>query len=176
MHLLRRLSITTNPDGEFELMRYRVTSPSQPFRVMCSMNEENKTKLTVNIKVSADFDAEKTAEHLVIRIPMPPTAAKARITGPRGKAKYVPGEHAIVWKLNNFPGGAEASLIAIVDLLPATREKAWVRPPIKLDFKIPNISSSGVMVRFLKVYEKSNYNTSRWVRYCATAGDYEVRI
>lgn len=39
------------PDGEFELMRYRVTDASQPFRLIPSIREEGKTKLLVNIKV-----------------------------------------------------------------------------------------------------------------------------
>ena len=50
------------------------------------------------------------------------------------------------------------------------------RPPISLDFKVPMFSASGVNVRFLKVYEKSNYKTVRWVRYLSKAGEYEVRI
>ena len=72
---------------------------------------------------------------------------------------------------------AESSLTAEVNLLPLTRgDKAWVRPPVSLDFQIQMLSLSGVEVRFLKVYEKSNYTTSRWVRYLAKAGEYQVRI
>lgn len=164
------------PDGEFELMRYRITAPSQPFRIISNITEEGKNKLLVNIKVSADFEAKYKAENVVIKIPMPPTAANTRITAGRGKAKYVPGERALVWTIPSFPGVTETSLIAIVDLLPATREKPWARPPISLDFKVPMFSASGVNVRFLKVYEKSNYKTVRWVRYLSKAGEYEVRI
>ena len=39
------------PDGEFELMRYRVTAPTQPFRLIPSITEESKTKLLINLKV-----------------------------------------------------------------------------------------------------------------------------
>jgi AP-2 complex subunit mu-1 len=164
------------PDGQFELMRYRVTAASQPIRIISNISEEGKNKLTVNIKVSADFSANMKAENVVIKIPMPPTAAKTRVTAGRGKAKYVPGQRALMWTIKAFQGGTESALIAIVDLLPATREKAWVRPPISLDFAIPMLSASGVCVRFLKVYEKSSYQTTRWVRYVTKAGDYECRI
>jgi hypothetical protein len=41
---------------------------------------------------------------------------------------------------------------AVVDLIVATREKPWVRPPISVDFQIPMYSASGVQVRFLKVF------------------------
>jgi AP-2 complex subunit mu-1 len=164
------------PDGEFELMKFRVLQPAKPFRIIPSIMEEGKTKLAVNLKVAADFQEDKRATRVVIKIPMPPTAATARINVGRGSAKYEPGERALVWRMSSFPGGTEANLSAVVDLLPATREKPWVRPPISMDFQIPMYSCSGVQVRFLKVYDKSNYQTQRWLRYLSTAGDYQVRI
>ena len=39
------------PDGEFELMRYRVTEAMQPFRLIPTYREEGKTKLLINVKV-----------------------------------------------------------------------------------------------------------------------------
>lgn len=74
----------------------------------------------------------------------------------------------------SFPQSAE--LRSTVDLLPAVREKVWVKPPISVDFQIPMYSSSGVQVRFLKVYEKSSYETSKWVRYLSKAGEYQIRL
>jgi Adaptor complexes medium subunit family len=40
------------PDGEFELMRYRVTAPSQPFTLRPTMSEEGKNKLSITLTVS----------------------------------------------------------------------------------------------------------------------------
>jgi len=67
-------------------------------------------------------------------------------------------------------------LAAVVDLLPSTREKQWVRAPISMEFQVPMFSSSGVQVRFLKVYEKSAYTTNRWVQYLSKAGEYQAKI
>lgn len=166
------------PDGEFELMRYRVTEANQPFRLIPSIREEGKTKLLVNIKVIADFFEDKKATNVIIKIPMPPTAASAKTVVGKGRAKYEPGERALVWRISNFPGRTEATLDAVVDLIVATREKPWVRPPVTVDFQIPMYSGSGVQVRFLKVYEKSSYQTARWVRYLTKAdkGEYQVRV
>lgn len=157
-------------------MRYRVTAPSQPFRLLPNIVEQGKTKLLANLKVSADFPEELRATNVVIKIPMPPTAAMAKITVDRGRARYEPGERALVWRISAFPGKSECSLDASVDLLPDTKEKAWVRPPINMDFQIPMHSASGVQVRFLKVYEKSSYQTSRWVKYQTKAGEYQMRL
>ena len=166
------------PDGEFELMRYRVTEASQPFRLIPSIIEEGKTKLLVNIKVIADFFGDKKATNVVIKIPMPTTAATAKCSVSKGRASYKPAERALVWKISSFPGESENTLDAEVDLIVATREKPWVRAPVSLDFQIPMYSCSGVQVRFLKVYEKSSYQTNRWVRYLTKAGpgEYQIRI
>lgn len=164
------------PDGEFELMRYRVGAPSQPFRLMPNIAEEGKNKLLANLKVSANFPEDKKAQSVVIKIPMPATAARASIMVDKGRAKYEPQERALVWRISAFPGGSEVSLEAVVDLLPDTKSKAWVRPPINVEFQIPMYASSGVQVRFLKVYEKSSYQTTRWVKYFTKAGEYQMRI
>lgn len=166
------------PDGEFELMRYRVAAASQPFRLLPNITEDGKTKLYANLKISADFPDDKKAQSVVVKIPMPPTAARAHISVDRGRARYEPGARALVWHISSFPGMSECSLNATVDLLPDTKEKAWVRPPITMEFQIPMYSGSGVQVRFLKVYEKSSYQTARWVKYFtkATPGEYQMRI
>eukprot|EP01036_Dinobryon_divergens_P028538 gene28538-37496_t len=154
----------------------KVTSPAQPFRILPNISEEGKARLLVNLKVSADFPDDKKAHSVIIRIPMPPTTATAKINVSKGRAKYEPGERALVWRISSFQGGSEVSLDGRIDLLAAVREKPWVRPPISMDFQIPMHSGSGVQVRFLKVYEKSSYTTSRWVKYLTKAGEYQMRI
>lgn len=38
-------------------------------------------------------------------------------------------------------------------------------------------TASGLIVRFLKVFEKSNYNSVKWVRYLTKAsGTYQIRV
>ena len=38
-------------------------------------------------------------------------------------------------------------------------------------------TASGLIVRFLKVFEKSNYTSIKWVRYLTRAsGSYQVRV
>lgn len=157
-------------------MKYRVAAPTQPFRLLPNISEVSKTSLAVNLRISADFPEDKRAHNVVIKIPMPPTAAAARFTVSKGRAKYEPGQRALVWRIGGFQGMGEHSLDASVDLLPATREKPWVRPPISMEFQIPMYAVSGVQVRFLKVYEKSSYQHSKWVKYLTKAGDFTMKI
>ena len=37
-------------------------------------------------------------------------------------------------------------------------------------------AASGLHVRFLKVFEKSSYQTTKWVRYITRGGSYQVRV
>ncbi|OLP91191.1 AP-2 complex subunit mu [Symbiodinium microadriaticum] len=52
----------------------------------------------------------------------------------------------------------------------------FVRPPITMDFEVPQFTASGLRVRFLKVQEKSQYKPIKWIRYLTKAGTYEHRI
>ena len=93
-----------------------------------------------------------------------------------GKAKYVPGENCVHWKIKKFPGDASCILKGDVKMVASLSAKVWARPPITMDFQVPMFTSSGLHVRFMKVYERSNYETIKWVRYMSKAGRYEIRI
>jgi len=166
------------PDGEFELMRYRVTDNiNLPFRIIPAVQEEQgNTKVTINLKIIANFSDQLFATNVVIKIPVPKNTAKAKIKNNFGRAKYEPEQQAIVWRGKRFPGKSECLIQADVDLMPTARPKPWIRPPISAEFQVPMFTSSGVHVRFLRVYDKSGYHTNRWVRYITKAGSYQIRI
>jgi len=166
------------PDGEFELMRYRVTDNiNLPFKIIPAIREaQGQTRVSINLKVLANFDEKLFATHVVIKVPVPKNTAKTKIKTSFGRAKYEPENHAIVWRVKRFPGKSVCLLGAEVDLMPTVRNKTWNRPPITAEFQVPMFTGSGVHVRFLRVYDKSGYQTSRWVRYITKAGGYQIRI
>jgi len=45
-----------------------------------------------------------------------------------------------------------------------------------MDFQVLMFTSSGLLVRFLKVFEKNNYQSVKWVRYMTKAGNYQIRV
>ncbi|KAJ2378741.1 clathrin associated protein complex medium subunit [Coemansia sp. RSA 2607] len=166
------------PDGEFELMRYRTTeNVNLPFKVLPVVRELGRSCVEYEVLIKSNFSAKLSATNMVVSIPTPPNATKCRIkvSGP-GKAKYNPEENAIVWRISRFQGLQETSLTAVVDLAPMTKPTPWSRPPISLDFQVLMFTASGLLVRFLKVFERSNYQSVKWVRYMTKAGSYEIRI
>jgi AP-2 complex subunit mu-1 len=164
------------PDGEFELMRYRATeNVNLPFKVHAIVNEVGKSKVEYSIGVKANFGPKLFATNVVIRIPTPLNTAKITERCTQGKAKYEPSENCIVWKISRFTGQSEFVLSAEALLTSMTNQRAWSRPPLNLNFSLLMFTSSGLLVRYLKVFEKSNYSSVKWVRYMTRAGSYEIR-
>ena len=80
-------------------------------------------------------------------------------------------------RIPRLQGQTEATLTAIADLSPTTRRQPWARPPIDVDFQVLMFTASGLLVRFLKVYERSGYQSVKWVRYLTRAqGTYQIRV
>ena len=153
------------PDGEFELMRYRATE-----------NVNLPTKVEYSIAIRANYGAKLFATNVVVKIPTPLNTARITERCTQGKAKYEPSENCIVWKIPRFSGGAEFVLSAEATLTSMTTVKAWSRPPLSLGFSLLMFTSSGLLVRYLKVFEKGNYSSVKWVRYMTRAGSYEIRF
>lgn len=165
------------PDGEFELMKYRITEGiNLPFRVLPIVKELGRTRFEVNVKVKSVFGAKMFALNVVLKVPVPKHTAKATFQVSSGKAKYNAAVDALVWKIKKFPGQTELSMSAEVELISTMADKkSGTRPPIQMEFQVPMFTASGLRVRFLKVWEKSGYNTVEWVRYITRAGSYEIR-
>lgn len=172
----------TPPDGEFELMRYRSTSNvNLPFKVHPIVEEVGKSKVEYTVNVRANFDAKLTGSNIVLRIPTPPNTTSVKCEVGTGKAKWVSADNCIVWKMPRMQGGSDASLQAEATLSSTTVRKAWSRPPIEMDFQVLMLTASGLLVRYLKVWEKSGYQSIKWVRYVSRAGgnsgsSYAIRI
>ena len=165
------------PDGEFELMRYRATeNVNLPFKVHAIVNEIGKSKVEYSIAIKANYGSKLFATNVIVRVPTPLNTAKTTERVSQGKAKYEPEHNNIVWKITRFSGQQEFVLSAEAQLSAMTNQKAWSRPPLSLGFSLLMFTSSGLLVRYLKVFEKGNYGSVKWVRYMTRAGSYEIRF
>jgi len=166
------------PDGEFELMKYRSTTAiNLPIKVLSTVIENGTSSVSYTITVKANFDAKLSATDISLRIPTPLNATTVDCKVPSGKAKYEPAENVIIWKVPRLQGGAESTLSGLAQLASTTSKQAWARPPIDIDFQVLMLTASGLIVRFLKVYEKSGYQSVKWVRYLTKASSsYQVRF
>eukprot|EP01083_Nonionella_stella_P069590 185583_1 len=165
------------PDGTFDLMKYRITQNiNLPFQVIPMISEMGNTRVEYEIKVKGNFSPKLSAVQVAMRIPCPKNTSKCKVKVGTGRWKYNPEDATILWKISKFRGGASYIMRGEVTLIRQIEEESWSRPPITMDFQVPMYTSSGLHVRFLKVTEKSNYATTKWVRYITRAGSYQIRI
>jgi len=144
----------TPPDGEFELMRYRVQNAIvPPFRLLSPMIRElGKTRLEIQITVKSVFNARLFGKNVTVIIPTPKNTAKCDINVLTGSAAYNSTLSAIVWKIKRFPGNSEFSLSAEVNLIAQTIEK---KNGIKTTYSITVSSSNVYCFRFTcKIFKK----------------------
>ena len=68
------------PDGEFELMRYRITSNiDTAFKVIPVVEEKGKNVVNITVKVCAQFDNNLTSTMCMMKVPCPPNTGKTNI-------------------------------------------------------------------------------------------------
>ncbi|KAA1071114.1 AP-1 complex subunit mu-1 [Puccinia graminis f. sp. tritici] len=166
------------PDGEFELMSYRINTQVKPLIWAEAMVElHSNSRVEYMVKAKAQFKRRSTANNVEIYVPVPDDADSPRFRASVGTVHYVPEKSAFVWKIKQLGGGREYLMRAQFGL-PSVRSEDVIekRPPITIKFEIPYFTVSGIQVRYLKIVEKSGYQALPWVRYITQHGDdYSLR-
>lgn len=165
------------PDGEFELMSYRLNTSVKPLIwIEAIIDPHAHSRVEYMIKAKSQFKARSIANNVQIIVPVPPDADSPKFKSTMGTCKYAPEQDAIIWTIKQFPGGKEFLMRAHFGL-PSIHnaESAEKRPPIQVKFEIPYYTVSGIQVRYLKIIEKSGYQALPWVRYVCLSGDYNFR-
>ena len=163
------------PDGDFVLMRYRISqSVLPPLQIVGSrVKESGRSRIEVDFRLKADYHATD----IIVKVPCPSTTATVNARVPTGKAKYDPNAQAILWKIKKMEAKTEHSFSAEVSLISTTNAPTWSRPPVSISFKCNMFTASGLKVINLGVTErKLGYDTERFVRYVTTSGQYQCRI
>ena len=70
-----------------------------PIRIIPTVTEVGTTQVQYTITLKTTFSNKLSATNIVLRIPTPLNATNADCKVANGKAKYVPEENVIVWKL-----------------------------------------------------------------------------
>eukprot|EP01100_Stratorugosa_tubuloviscum_P007343 TRINITY_DN305_c7_g1_i1.p1 TRINITY_DN305_c7_g1~~TRINITY_DN305_c7_g1_i1.p1 ORF type:complete len:458 (+),score=179.70 TRINITY_DN305_c7_g1_i1:100-1374(+) len=166
------------PDGEFELMSYRINTHIKPLIwVSATVDDKQNSKIEYIVKVRSQFKAKSTANNVEIIIPVPPDADSPKFKATMGTVKYVPEQDSVIWTIRQFQGGKEFSMAAQFGLPSVKNEESSVgKAPITVRFEIPYFTVSGIQVRYLKVVERSGYQALPWVRYITQNGDYQIRV
>uniref|UniRef100_A0A1B6FCG5 MHD domain-containing protein n=1 Tax=Cuerna arida TaxID=1464854 RepID=A0A1B6FCG5_9HEMI len=164
------------PDGEFELMSYRLNSFSKPpIWVDCVTERYPGKRVQYTVKTSSNFKSHLTAGRVDILIPVPSDVDSPTFKVTTGVVNYIPEANVFSWTIKSFPGCKEFYLIASFGLPSVAEEEPDIMPPIRVRFEIAFWNLSGIHVQYLKVWDKSGYSAMPWVRYCTQDGDYQIR-
>ncbi|KAL9653917.1 hypothetical protein ABK040_012975 [Willaertia magna] len=179
------------PDGDFDLMSYRLSTRIKPLiHVEVISILHGTSRIELNVKAKSNFKKKSIANNVKIFIPVPKDADSPKINSLFGNGEYSPEDDCIIWSIKNFPGGKEYSFHAEVGLptitsfedentsLEQAAKKSHLsakKRPVRVSFEIPYFTVSGLQVRYLKIMDKSGYQALPWVRYITTSGIYEIR-
>jgi len=181
------------PDGEFDLMTYRLNTHVKPLIWVEAVVEPHKgSRIEYMIKTRSQFKSKSVANNVEIIIPVPPDVDSPSFKSSVGNVTYLPDKDAVVWNIKQFHGGREYLMRAHFGLpsisaaesgefgdkkgkYGQTAENSW-KAPIGVKFEIPYFTVSGIQVRYLKIIEKSGYQALPWVRYITANGDYQLRM
>lgn len=167
------------PDGEFELMSYRLNTQIKPPIWVDAVIEQRSTRVDYVVKARTQLKPRAVANNVKIFVPVLPDVVSPSFKCSSGKAKYAPDKDAVVWSLKQFKAGRDAVMrghFSLPSIGKSEERENATRRPITLEFEVPYFTISGLQVRFLKVVEKSGYAASPWVRYKLVAGDYQIRM
>lgn len=169
------------PDGEFELMSYRLNTSVKPLIwVDCKVVNFSSSRIEIVAKARAQFKKRSTANNVEIKIPVPDDADSPKFKTTAGSVKWHPEDSCIIWKIKQFGGTREFSMRTELGLpsVKDTENYTKLKRPISVNFTIPYFTTSGIQVRYLKIIEpKLQYQSYPWVRYITKSGpDYTIRL
>lgn len=164
------------PDGESELMSYRLNTTVKPLIWIESVIEKfSHSRVEIKVKAKSQFKSRSTANNVSILVPVPSDADSPKFKTSTGSAKWVPEKNVVQWNIKSFPGGKEYVMRAHFGLPSVESNELEAKRPITVNFEIPYFTVSGIQVRYLKIIEKSGYQALPWVRYITQSGDYQLR-
>lgn len=170
------------PDGEFDLITYRVHSDilKPLFLIDYKFKNHSNTRLEIMVKVKANFKNKVSANKVEIKIPVPQDIDSPKFHYQKGKLKYIPSDDYIRWKFHKIEGGKEYVMVAELMLLSIINESELMnfrKVPINVKFEMQGFVTSGLQVRYLKINEpRMNYPSYPYVRYITRSGDhYDIR-
>jgi AP-1 complex subunit mu len=166
------------PDGEFELMSYRLAAQVRPLIwIEAHVEPHTHSRIEYFIKAKSNFKRRSTANNVEIIIPVPSDADSPTFKTSIGTVQYYPEKDCIIWSIKQFVGQKEYFMRAHFGLPSvSSEENTLTKAPINVKFEIPYFTVSGVQVRYLKIIEKSGYQALPWVRYITQNGDYQLRV
>ncbi|KNC77715.1 AP-2 complex subunit mu, partial [Sphaeroforma arctica JP610] len=126
------------PDGEFELMKYRLTSKiSPPFKLIPIVRDLGRTRIEAKVVVKSLYKTMLVGNNIEVRLPCPSNTARVKLSCSKGKARFKAAEQAVIWRIKKLEGQKEVTLSAEIEIVPTTDREQRVtnKAPISMKFE-----------------------------------------
>lgn len=165
------------PDGEFDLINYRMECPFKAlFSLEISYEKTTDRHIHFFVKVKTNYKARVSANFVEFWIPLPTDAQNVFAKATQGNAKYQPENGVLSWKISSLVGKKEINLEVKLEVPSlSSNSMAFKNQPVRVLFEIPYYTLSGLIVKYLKIKDDSGYTALSWVRYLAMNGEFVIR-
>ncbi|XVE63147.1 hypothetical protein DITRI_Ditri06bG0176900 [Diplodiscus trichospermus] len=160
------------PDGEFNLMSYRVRKlKSNPIYVKPQLTSD-AGKCRVNVLVGTKNDPGKTMDSITVQFQLPPCVLSADLTSNHGTVNILSNK-ICSWSIGRIPKDKAPSLSGTL-VLETGLERLHVFPTFRVDFRIMGVALSGLQIDKLDLKTVPN-RLYKGFRALTRAGEFEVR-
>lgn len=166
------------PDGEFQLMAFRITEEvKEPFSIKPIVTIHGRNRMEVVLNLKCTIPSNNVAERVIVTIPMPQNVSTIAPIESMGRCKLCKDGKAAEWRIKSITGGVMATLSLEIQCVNSAGVdlREWSRPPLSMAFEISMFTASGIEVRFVKVIAQEGYDPAKWLTYKTTAGTYQIR-
>ncbi|NXQ35008.1 AP1M2 protein, partial [Alaudala cheleensis] len=92
------------PDGDFELMSYRLHTQVKPLIWIESVIEKfSHSRVEIMVKAKGQFKKQSVANGVEISVPVPSDADSPKFKSTAGSARYLPERNVVIWSIKSFP-------------------------------------------------------------------------
>lgn len=165
------------PDGNFQLMSYRVSAQNLvaiPVYVKHNISfQENSQSGRFDVTVGPKQNMGKTVESIVLTVHMPRVVLNMNLTPTQGTYTFDPVTKVLTWDIGKITTQKLPNLKGSV-FLQSGAPKPEENPSLNMNFKIQQFAISGLKVNRLDMFGE-RYKPFKGVKYLTKAGKFQVR-
>ncbi|XP_075957799.1 AP-4 complex subunit mu-1 [Anarhichas minor] len=167
--------------GEQTVMQYQLSDdlPSAPpFRLFPTIERDSGGRLLMHLKLRCDLPPKSAAINVCATIPVPKgsVSLSQELSSPDQSSELKLQNRAIDWTIPRFPGGTQLSALFKLEVSGLSPSSMLEVGPVGLVFELPQLTVTGLQIRFLRLSPVQPGPSQRWVRYVTHSDSYIIRL
>ncbi|KAK9537014.1 hypothetical protein VZT92_006752 [Zoarces viviparus] len=167
--------------GEQTVMQYQLSDhlPSAPpFRLFPTIERDSGGRLLMYLKLRCDLPPKSAAINVCATIPVPKgsVSLSQELSSPDQSSELKLQNRAIDWTIPRFPGGTQLSALFKLEVSGLSPSSMLEVGPVGLVFELPQLTVTGLQIRFLRLSPVQPGPSQRWVRYVTHSDSYVIRL